>query len=181
MVHEISVSTGADSPTGVVSAAARSAAQALRVVREVLAVAARHKTAEGLAGLTRRAEGEAARLEQLAHEDGFVYAAYLRARKVSDGEQAALRRAIETPLEAARAAASGLDLCVEALGFIGGAIAADARGAANLLRGAVHAILCSVDENLRAVKDEVFFGQIAAERRKLAERADYGADLARYL
>ncbi len=168
-------------PSGVVAAAAKSAAQALRVVREVLAVAARHQTAEGLARLTRRAEGEAARLEQLAEEDGFVYAAYLQARKESDGGEAALRQAIQTPLEAARAAASGLDLCVETLGSIGGAIAADVRGAANLLRGAVDAILCSVDENLRAVKDEVFFGQIAAERRKLAERADYGAGLARYL
>jgi formiminotetrahydrofolate cyclodeaminase len=181
MVRETSASTCVDSPSGVVAAAARSAAQALRVVRGVLAIAARHQTAEGLAGLTRRAEGEAERLEHLAQEDGLVYAAYLRARKESDGEEAALRQAIQTPLEAARVAASGLDLCVETLGAIGGAIAADVRGAANLLRGAVHAILCTVDENLRAVKDEVFFGQIAAERRKLAERADYGVELARYL
>jgi formiminotetrahydrofolate cyclodeaminase len=171
-----------DYGTGIVAAASISGALALHVLRAVLEVAARHEGLERVAGLMRRAEGEAERLEQLAQEDGLVYAMYLRASKQGRGEeQAALRRAIETPLAAARSAASGLDLCVETLGFLDGAIAADARGAAAQLAGTVRAILCTVDENLRTVTDDAFFCEAIAERQKLAERANYGADFARYL
>jgi formiminotetrahydrofolate cyclodeaminase len=156
-----------DSLTGVVAAAALSAAMALRVVRMVLETAARKQSTARLQELIAEAETEANRLIDLAREDGEAYAAYMRARK----DQEALRRAIETPMSAARSAAEGIALCEEAIGFVRGAIAADVRGAVPLLAGAVRAILCSVGENLRVVEDEAFAREVGEEAGRLQRLA----------
>jgi formiminotetrahydrofolate cyclodeaminase len=159
--------------TGIVAAAAISAALALRVLRVVLDPFARKRSSERLGELIHEAENESNRLVQLAREDRAVYAAYLQARRERSPEvQAALRGAIETPLAAARSAASGLDLCGEALGFTCGAIAADVRGASVLLAGAVRAILCSVAENLGEVVDEAYAREVLAESERLRARVE---------
>jgi methenyltetrahydrofolate cyclohydrolase len=165
-----------DSLTGAVAAASLSAALALRVLRSVLEIASRkpqERSAESrLADLMRAADSESERLVQLAAEDSAAYAAYMQARKERSPQvQAALRRAIEAPLRAARSAAAGVNLCAAAAAFTRGPIEADVRGAAALLEGAVRAILTSVDQNLRAVEDEVFAGEVRTERHKLEERA----------
>jgi formiminotetrahydrofolate cyclodeaminase len=165
-----------DSITGAVAAASVSAVLALRVVRMVLEVTARKQSSERLAELIRSAERHAERLAQLAEEDGAAYAAYVEARRKRSPEiQATLRRAIETPLEAARAAAEGIELCVEVATFTRGAITADVKGAAALLAGAVRAILCTIDVNVSAVEDPAFAHTVREERRKLEERAAGGA------
>lgn len=159
-------------PTGIVSVAAASAALALRVLHNVLEIAARKHRAEGIAELLASAKREAQNLARLAEEDGEVYAAYMQARRQRSANlQVALQRAIESPLAAARSAAAGIDLCRNALPFFEGAIAADVGGAAVLLAGAVRAILCCVDTNLRAVKDGAFAHAIEAERHGLEQRA----------
>jgi methenyltetrahydrofolate cyclohydrolase len=165
-----------NSLTGAVAAASLSAALALRVLRSVLEIASRkpqERSAESrLADLMRAADSESERLVQLAAEDSAAYAAYMQARKERSPQvQAALRRAIEAPLRAARSAAAGVNLCAAAAAFTRGPIEADVRGAAALIEGAVRAILTSVDQNLRAVEDEVFAGEVRTERRKLEERA----------
>jgi formiminotetrahydrofolate cyclodeaminase len=159
-------------PTGIVSAAAASAALALRVLHGVLEIAARKHTAEAIAELIDSATREAENLARLAEQDGEVYAAYVQARRErSANVQAALQRAIESPLAAARSAAAGIDLCRNALPFFEGAIAADVGGAAVLLAGAVRALLCCVEANLGAIEDKAFARSIEEEARALQQRA----------
>jgi formiminotetrahydrofolate cyclodeaminase len=71
------------------------------------------------------------------------------------------RKRIEIPMNAARAAVAGLDLCAEAAGVVRGALAADLGAAAALLCAAVRAILLCVDSNA---------GQLEAEERRELER-----------
>lgn len=159
-------------PTGIVAAAAASAALALRVLHGVFQIAARKHNAEAIAELLDSAEREAQNLVRLAEEDGEVYAAYMQARRARGANlQAALQRAIESPLAAALSAAAGIDLCRNALPFFEGAIAADVSGAAVLLAGAVRALLYCVEANLRGVEDKAFARSIEAERHALEHRA----------
>jgi formiminotetrahydrofolate cyclodeaminase len=159
-------------PTGIVSAAAASAALALRVLHGVLEIAARKHEAGALAELIDSAAREAESLARLAEQDGEVYAAYVQARRERSANlQAALQRAIESPLAAARSAVAGIDLCRKALPFFKGAIVADVSGAAVLLAGAVRALLCCVQANLSAVEDEAFARSIEAERHAFEQRA----------
>jgi formiminotetrahydrofolate cyclodeaminase len=145
---------------------------AVRVLKSVLEVAARKHDSVRLRELIEAAGVGAERLMKLAEEDGAAYAAYMQARREHSPEvQAALRRAIDSPLNAARAAAGCIDLCLEAAGFTRGAIAADVAGSAALLAGAVRAILCTVDANLRALEDEALAGAVAAEMQLLGEHA----------
>jgi formiminotetrahydrofolate cyclodeaminase len=161
-----------DSLTGVVAAAALSASFALRVLKSVLEVAGRKQESSRLQELIAAATGTAPRLLDLASEDGVAYTAYMQARRNrGPGVQAALRQAIETPLNAARTSAGGIDLCLEAAGYTRGAIAADVAGAALLLAGTVRAILCSVDANLRALDDKDFAHRVASERENLETHA----------
>jgi formiminotetrahydrofolate cyclodeaminase len=161
-----------DSLTGIVAAAALSASLALRVLKSVLEVRARKDDSPRLGELIALAGEAAGRLVELAAEDSAAYAAYIEARRErSPSVQAALRKAIEAPLDAARSAAAGIDLCLEAAGYARGAIAADIAGGAALLAGAVSAILCSVDANLRQVKEEGLARALAAERQTLEMHA----------
>jgi len=141
-------------------------------VKNVLEVTARKQDSERLRELIAATEETAHRLVDLASEDGAVYGTYMQARREGSPEvQAALRRAIEVPLNAARAGASGIELCLEAAGYTRGAIAADVSGAAVLLAGGVRAILCSVDANLRALNDQEIAQAVAAERQRLEMHA----------
>ena len=84
---------------------------------------------------------------------------------------AALQRASETPLAAARAATEALSLCVEAGKLAEGAIAADVGGVAHLLAGAVRAILISVDANLRNFQGRPSYDALVSKRRDLEAQA----------
>lgn len=166
-----------DSLTGVVAAGALSASLALRVLKSVLEVAARKQDSARLRELVAAAGETSERLVDFASEDGAAYASYMQARKQRSPElQMALRKAIETPLNAARAAAGAIELCREAADYCRGAIAADVAGAAVLLAGAAKAILCSVDANLRAVEDGDLARALAAERGRLEGLATAAAD-----
>jgi formiminotetrahydrofolate cyclodeaminase len=71
------------------------------------------------------------------------------------------RKRIEIPMNAARAAVAGLDLCAEAAGVVRGALAADLGVAAMLLCSAVRSIRLCVDSNA---------GELEAEPRRELER-----------
>jgi hypothetical protein len=73
------------------------------------------------------------------------------------------RKRVEIPMNAARSAGAGLDLCAEAAGLARGALAADVAVAAALLCAAVRAILLCVDSNVGASEAE--------ERRELERHA----------
>ena len=157
--------------TGIVGTAAISAALALRLVAEVLEIAGRKQSSERVTELIRKAKKDAGRLAHLAREDGRAYKEYMRARRERRPDvQAKLRRAIAVPLQAAGTAAAAIELCQEALPYMRGAIAADICGATELLAGAVGAILCTVDVNLKPVEDEQFAKKVRAARDKLAAR-----------
>jgi formiminotetrahydrofolate cyclodeaminase len=161
-----------DSLSGVVAAAALSASLALRVLKSVLEVTARKQDSERLRELIAAAGETAQRVVALASEDSAVYGAYMQARRERSPEvQTALRRAIEVPLNAARAGTGGIELCLEVATYTRGAIAADVSGAALLLAGAVRAILCSVDANLRELEDRTFAHASGAERQMLEMHA----------
>ena len=70
-----------DDLTGAVAAGAISAALALRLLRSVLAIAARKEDSDPLQELMQAADRESERLMRLAKEDGAVYVAYMKARK----------------------------------------------------------------------------------------------------
>ncbi len=67
---------------------------------------------------------------------------------------AAERKRIEIPMNAARAAVGGLDLCSEAAGLVRGPLAADLGAAAALLCAAVRAIVLCVDSNVGELEEE---------------------------
>jgi len=166
-----------DSITGAVAVAAVTAWMAVSVLRMVLGVAARKNDSAEIQKLMAAAESISERLAKAPDEDRAAYASYIDARRQpkSSAERnvaitAALRRATEIPLAAARAGKDALGLCREAAGIIEGDIAADIRGAAALLAGAIRAILTSVDANLQRLEGQPFHPQLAAERKQLADR-----------
>jgi formiminotetrahydrofolate cyclodeaminase len=95
------------------------------------------------------ANEESARLVRYADQDIAVYQQYRDSLKHKRGIDTALRRIIETPLEAAGSAARGLDLCAEAVSLVPLSVVSDLGAAAALLAGTVRAILLTVDVNLR--------------------------------
>jgi formiminotetrahydrofolate cyclodeaminase len=158
--------------TGIVAAAAISASLAVRTLRIVLDVRERSQPSQRLRELSALASGEVEHLDQLAREDGEAYAAYMAARRSQSADvQVALSKAIESPLSAAQAALAGMELCHEAAGLLRGALAADVRGAAVLLNGAVRAILCTVDVNLREVDNASVAERFRAARNELEQKA----------
>jgi formiminotetrahydrofolate cyclodeaminase len=95
------------------------------------------------------------------------YSAILAEAANDDIVGAAERKRIEIPMNAARAAAAGLDLCAEAAGVVRGALAADVGVAAVLLCAAVRAIVVCVDSNAGGLEAE---GRRELERHALARQ-----------
>ena len=164
-----------------------SAACALGLVVMVLEVIGQRKGFQGdrqrLEALAEAAREESDRLARYADEDPAAYAGYMRALRMPKSTEperhereraiaAALRRATDVPLAAARTAVAGLNICAEAAEMAHGAVATDLGGAAMLLSGATRAMLCSVDANLSALGESEYRDQVAAERAELEERAD---------
>jgi formiminotetrahydrofolate cyclodeaminase len=166
-----------DSVTGSVAVSAVSAALATTVLHMALEIVARKRPGDQVRNLIESADAASARLLTFADDDRAAYAAYLQARRMPAGEErrealrSALRHAIETPLAAARAAASAISLCGDAARLARGAIAADISGTAVLLSGAVRAILFSVEVNRRTLDDPAFSEAVAAESRTLEQLA----------
>jgi formiminotetrahydrofolate cyclodeaminase len=135
-----------------VAVSAVSAGLGMALLALTLEVAMRQKDFAGdrarLAKLLNAAKKESARLLRYADQDITAYQKYRESLRRKRGITTALRRIIETPLEAAGSAAHGLDLCAEAVSLVPLSVASDLSAAEALLAGAVRAILFTVDVNL---------------------------------
>jgi formiminotetrahydrofolate cyclodeaminase len=118
------------------------------------------------------ARAESVRLREAADQDIAAVRELMRSRNPE-----AMSKAIEIPMRAARSAAAGLDLCVEAAGEIQGLLSADLGAGTELLYGAIRAILVCVDANLHSQAS----ANVAAERNAIEERAEQQAELVRAL
>jgi formiminotetrahydrofolate cyclodeaminase len=176
------VASTAPTPAGV-STAAVSASLGLGLLIKVLGIAKKRKDFSGdparVEEMLRSAQIELTRLEHFADDDIAAFDEYMACRRLpgdADALAAALRRAIEVPLEAAAAASRGLELCAAATGLTPASIAPDLGSAAALLAGAVRAMLLSVDANVRELADPQYHGQAMAKRRDLGRTAQRLAD-----
>jgi formiminotetrahydrofolate cyclodeaminase len=97
-----------------------------------------------------------------ADEDVAAFAAYMANRRTPN-EAAALRKAIEVPLRAVRAAASGLKLCADSAAITPTSIAPDLGTAALLLAASIRAILLSVESNALRLTDPEFQDEVRRE------------------
>lgn len=160
--------SGEPVPAGVAISAV-SASLALGLLAKVLRIASRRKDfagdkskAEKLADL---AQSQSKRMLQYAEEDAAAFSAYVGSAKLPQstaGEReerqralhSAIRKAIETPMEAAHAAASGIRLCVDAAGLVHSLVAADLGTAAALLSAALRVFLMCADSNLKLLASD---------------------------
>jgi formiminotetrahydrofolate cyclodeaminase len=160
-------------PAGV-AVSAVSGSLALALVAKVLDITGRRRSFEGdrvlLNSLVESARAESAALTRLADEDVEAFDLYLEATRSADAELIAKAASltIKVPMEGARAAVRGLDLCVQAIGLVSGLTAADLGIAAKLLDAAVRAMLLSVDFNVKQMNAGE---ELLAERRNIEARS----------
>lgn len=168
------------------SVSAASASFALSLVAMAVKASARRSDFAGdpmrAHALADAAQSGSALMMRHADDDIAAFGKYLgslRMPKLSAEElaqrqlatDAALRKATETPLEAARAAARGIELCTQAAQIVHSSVAADLAGAAALLAGAVRALLLAVDSNLGRLKpSSEFHKKMCNERRQLEDQ-----------
>jgi formiminotetrahydrofolate cyclodeaminase len=135
-----------------VAVSAVSAGLGMALLALTLKVASRRKDFAGdrarLTRLLNAVNKESVRLVRCADQDIAAYQNYRDSLKRKRGIEAALRRIIETPLEAAASAVRGLDLCARAVSVVPLSVASDLGAAEALLAGAVRGILLTVDVNL---------------------------------
>jgi formiminotetrahydrofolate cyclodeaminase len=172
---------GTDPVPASVAISAVTASLAIALLAKVLAIAGKSKRFTGdrqrIGALLHAAREVSARLTYLADEDIAAFNQYMDCKRQGRELTAAIHRAIEVPMDAARSAVRGLGLCAEAAGMIKGLTAADVGAAGALLFGAVQAMLLSVDFNIREMSsDERFSDAITAERRELGLEARRRAD-----
>ena len=162
--REKACGTGIPVPASVAISAV-TASLALALLAKVLAIAGKKRD---LSVLLDAAHAESARLARFADDDIQAFNQYMECKRQAKDLTAAIGKAIQVPMEAARSAVRGLELCAEAARVVQGLTAADVGGAAALLSAAVRAMLLSVEFNVRAMRpEERFSDAIAAERRDL--------------
>jgi formiminotetrahydrofolate cyclodeaminase len=165
-------------PAGI-AVSAVTASLALALLIKTLRITRDRKTFAGdakkIETLIKAAQRELTELARLAEEDMSVFSAYLdcvRSPKTPGREQAigaAMREAIRVPMDAARSAVRGLNLCGEA-GALGltNSLAADLGTASTLLSCVIDAMVLSVKSNLREFPaDDSFCTEVRAEVGRL--------------
>jgi formiminotetrahydrofolate cyclodeaminase len=163
-------------PAGV-SAAAVSATFGLGLLTKVLEIASKRKDFAGDRELVRSlfndARSQSLTLSRLADEDIAAFDEYLDCLRRKQPTDAAIRRAIEVPLNVARAAASGLDLCEKAAGLVHAFVASDLGAASSLLHAAVLATLMTVDFNVQQLPEgDPYRGEVTSEILRLAAKSE---------
>jgi formiminotetrahydrofolate cyclodeaminase len=173
-------------PAGV-AVAAISASLALSLFTMTLEVTARKKSSAGdrvgLRRTLRAAKRGSLRMLTYADLDVAAFDAYLESRrsrprragkpcKRGRATDAALARAIQTPLQIARAAAAGLELCAQATPLVHSAVAADLAAAAAILGAVARAAARSAESNLRYLSPgNPIRKRVIAERRLVERRS----------
>ena len=163
-----------------------SASLALGLLEKVLRIISQRRDFSGdpgrLSQLGDAARTESGRLARYADEDIAAFNEYMACRRLAkdtpqqseDREHAiaaALRTTIEVPMNVARSAIAGIDLCAGTAGFVHAFVAADLGAAAELLAGALRATLLSVDFNLTLIPHHSqFYRDVVAERQELGHQ-----------
>ena len=173
---------GTDPVPAGVAISAVTASLALALVAKVLAIVGRRKSFAGdrqrVGTLLEAAREESTRLTHIADEDIESFNQYLACKRQGRELTAAIHRAVEVPMDAARSAVRALGICAEAAGMMEGLTAADIGAAGALLFGAVEAMLLSVDFNIREMSsDEGYSNSITVERKELGAEARRHADV----
>jgi methenyltetrahydrofolate cyclohydrolase len=160
--------SGEAMPAGA-AVSAISASLGFALLAKVLKVSGRRKDFTGstakLEALLESARAESKRMMQFAEDDVAAFNAYMAAMRLpqaTDAERearkraldAALRKAIQEPLGAARAAAAGIGLCGDAAGMAHSVVAADLGAATSLLVSAMRVFLLCADSNIRQVASD---------------------------
>lgn len=150
-------------PAGV-STAAISAVFGLGLLTKALAIASKRKDFQGdrqmVAALLDEARTQSQILSKCADEDiaGF----HQRSRAV-----------IEVPLQIARAAATGVELCARAVEFVHAAVAPDLSTGATLLAAALRSTLFSLEANLEQLPSgDPYREEVSAEARQLLQKCE---------
>lgn len=158
--------TASDSATpGGGSVACVTGALGLGLLLMALRITARKTPSELLHGLIERGSALMAEVSVEADADVAVFALYMSALRLprSTEEERATRKqglseaateATRVPLAAADTMIAGLELAVEALPNVAPVVASDVFAGADLLRGAVTAVMRSVEINLSSIQDE---------------------------
>jgi len=159
-------------PAGV-SAAAVSATFGFGLLIKILEIASKRKDFAGdrelVGSLVKEAGKTSESLANLADEDIAAFRDYLDCLRRKQPTGPAIRKAIEVPLNIARAAESGLLLCTHARSLIHAFVAADLGAAVALLSGAVSASLGSVEFNLQQLpEDDPYRIEVTAEFTRLS-------------
>jgi methenyltetrahydrofolate cyclohydrolase len=149
-------------PAGV-SAAAISASLAFALLEKVLRIV------RADAALIDAAGDGSAKLLRYADDDIVAFNEYMACRRSKRDASEALRRAIEVPLQIARAANAGLKLCEQAKGLVHAFVASDLGAAKELLSGALRATLLTIDFNLGLLPpDSPLYQEMVTERNHIA-------------
>src|SRR5579863_432289 len=160
---------GSDPVPASVAISAVTASLALALLAKVISIAGKKKNLDALLDAARNGS---TRLKELADDDILAFNQYMDCKRQGQDLTAAIRKAIEVPMDAARSAVRGLSLCAQTAGTIQGLTAADVGGAAALLSGAVRAMLLCVDVNIREMRSDAMFSDaISSERRDLEREA----------
>ncbi len=163
-------------PAGV-SAAAVSGTFGLGLLTKVLEIASKRKDFAGDRDLVRALLNDARRLSEtlsrLADEDIAAFHEYLDCLRRKQPAGAAMRQAIEVPLNVARAAASGLDLCDQAKDLVHAFVAPDLGAASTLLAATVSASLLTVTFNIQQLMEgDPYRSEVASELSRLASQSE---------
>jgi formiminotetrahydrofolate cyclodeaminase len=146
----------------------------LSLLVKVLEISRARKDFQGdgakMEALSASARAESKKLEHYADADIVAFAEYMASRRTPN-QAAALRRAIEIPLAAARSAATGLKLCADAVAATPASLAPDLGTAALLLGSSIRGMLLSVESNALRLSDPEFQAQVAREVEILKQLA----------
>lgn len=172
--------TASDAPTpGGGAAAMVTGAMGVALVLMALRVSAkRPESTSALTPLIASGERLLDQLSDYADADIAVFDAYMAALKLprdSDADKQARREALaqariaatEVPLNAAQATLEALDLAHQAVHAAHEGIVSDVAAGAAVLHGALTAVLCSVDINLKGMQDATAAADYARSRDHL--------------
>lgn len=173
--------TASDAPTpGGGSVACVGATLGLGLVIMAAEITAKGGQGDALREWLARARAKLAELSRHADRDVEVFDGYARAwalPRATDDAKAARKSAIgaaaiactEAPLAAARDMLDALGLAVDVAARVKRGVASDVLAGADLLVGALEAVLRNVDVNLPAILDRERAAAFAVERAALAE------------
>jgi methenyltetrahydrofolate cyclohydrolase len=162
-------------PAGV-SAAAVCGTLGLGLLTKVLEIASKRKDFAGDRDHVRALLTDARRLSEtlsrLADEDIAAFHYYLDCLRRKQPTDAAMRQAIEVPLNVARAAASALDLCEQAAGLVHAFVAPDLGTASLLLAATLSASLLTANFNIQQLReDDPYRSAVTSELSRLASQS----------